>query len=94
MQSRYFAPVLGAEHTVVLIHVNEIDSLSQRLADCVNSQARLTVLIEDDEGAARAAKLALRKNFSVEVHHNGQQDLEAWVAEKHDIVLLNRCDAS
>ncbi|MDH3266490.1 MAG: response regulator [Gammaproteobacteria bacterium] len=82
--------VLGVEHTVVLIHVSELDGLPHRLADCVHSQARPTVLIiEDDEGAARAAELALRKNFAVEVHHDGQRGLEAWMARKHDIILLD-----
>jgi DNA-binding response OmpR family regulator len=82
--------VLATEHNVALVHVSEVASLRDQLAVRVHGQARPTVLIiEDDKNAARAAELALGKNFALEVQHDGQQGLQAWMARKHDIVLLD-----
>lgn len=82
--------ILATEHNVAIIQACEIERLQNQLAERVHNQARPSVLIiEDDKEAAAAIELTLNKVFALEVQHDGQQGLQAWMARKHDIVLLD-----
>jgi DNA-binding response OmpR family regulator len=68
--------------------------LTETVYECLGEQSLATsrprlLIIEDNEGTAELAKRILRGRFEVEWAADGQSGLAAWLARRHDLVLLD-----
>jgi DNA-binding response OmpR family regulator len=82
---------LASDNNIHLVTMpDDINALGDRIAEIIDGRVRHSVLIiEDDKVSATASALALEKAYNVEVCDNGDEGLEAWMARRHDIVLLD-----
>ena len=68
--------------------------LTETVYECLGEQSPATrrprlLIIEDNEDTAELAKRILRGRFEVEWAADGQSGLAAWLAHRHDLVLLD-----
>lgn len=87
-------PVLSALASDNHIHVvnmpEDISELGDRIDAIIAGRKKYSVLIiEDDDVAVIASARALEKAYHVEVCNNGVDGLTAWMARRHDIILLD-----
>jgi DNA-binding response OmpR family regulator len=81
---------LANEHNISTISLDEVDLLSEvAKASLQGSPNPRILIIEDDRNAANLARLALEKQYTVEMAPDGDSGLEAWKAYHHDLVLLD-----
>lgn len=79
------------DHAIHILPTHDEDQgMTDYIAQVIDGRIKHSVLIiEDDESAAHAAAQSLDKAYNVEVCHHGQAGLDAWLARRHDIVLLD-----
>jgi len=89
-QQMPLAEPLAHEHQARLLALDDFAQLPNAVAACLNGPQKPTVLIiEDHPGTARLIELNLKINFEVEIALTGQEGLEAWRTQQHDLVLLD-----
>lgn len=81
---------LAADLRSMLVSRGDLDRLQNLVASALESVAKPSVLIiEDDQPAGEAAAHVLDKSFQVEVQRDGKSGLEAWISRRHQLVLLD-----
>jgi CheY-like chemotaxis protein len=83
-------PSLANEHNISTLSLDDVECLSEvAKASLQGSPKPCILIIEDDSNAANLARLALKKNYTVEVAPDGDSGVVAWKAHHHDLVLLD-----
>ncbi|MGH1485148.1 MAG: GGDEF/EAL domain-containing response regulator [Cellvibrionaceae bacterium] len=88
------AEVTAREHGIsALISVEELHTVSEVLENCVANRFILSkptlLVVEDEEDTAELIKKILGQRFDVELTYDGETGLNAWLARRHDLVLLD-----
>ncbi len=76
-----------------LISIEDLDTLPSVLWDCLSAGFKVTkpqlLVVEDEEDTAELIRRILTVRFDVEIATDGQAGLNAWLARRHDLVLLD-----
>jgi diguanylate cyclase (GGDEF)-like protein/PAS domain S-box-containing protein len=88
------AEITAREHGInALIPIDDLETIPFTVESCVNEGYSLTkpqlLVVEDDEDTAELIKRVLHSRFDIEVAYDGEAGLNAWIARRHDLVLLD-----
>ncbi len=83
-----YPKLLSSDYEIKTIDLScsvDIDELINN--DCVDKPAVL--VIDDDLSISGGIRIALQKEYDVDICHLGQEGLACWKKNKHDLVLLD-----
>ena len=90
------AEVTGREYRIdKLISLEQVSKIHEYAIDYLQdsrphySQKLNLLVIEDQRDTSDLIKRVLDNYFSIDIAFDGQQGLEAWLAKRHDLVLLD-----
>jgi diguanylate cyclase (GGDEF)-like protein/PAS domain S-box-containing protein len=88
------AEVTAREHGIsALISVEELHTVPEVLENCLTQRFVLSkprlLIVEDEEDTAALIQRILGQRFDIEITYDGENGLNAWLARRHDLVLLD-----
>jgi DNA-binding response OmpR family regulator len=85
--------MLAREHGFRAVSLESLPEEFQKALETTEnwrpSQKPSLILLEDDEDAITIAKLALEKEYAIDIARNGSDGLKLWKQKRHNLVLLD-----